>query len=252
MKNTFNKKFFFGLFFYPFVGLVLIGLVVLLAFALDSISPTQKQTEPIKYDTTPTYVNMGTVKMSKYEKIYYTRSRKAPIVIAQYSHTTPNNSSNCFTSLYSKSKRAEEQIRKFAKDNSLEIFTNFIVATDYQYPSHHCEFISFDNYYILGKKINLNKKNKELSFSNSIYKDSITYDKKHKRIKIKYYPNKQEENPKSIYSHRTSPLLHNMLYDVLGTVLKRGYSIKSISSIEFNDERGIYNDTDDSVYVDIE
>lgn len=225
--------------------------MVLLAFALDSISPTPQKPEPIKYDTIPTYVNMGTVKMSKYEKIYYTRSRNAPIVIAQYSQTTPNNSSKCFTSLYSKSKKAEEQIRKFAEDNSLEIFTNFIVATDYQYPSHHCEFISFGNYYILGKKINLNK-NKELSFSNSIYKDSITYDKKHKRIKIKYYPKEQEENPKSIYSHRTSPLLHNMLYDVLGTVLKRGYSIKNISSIEFTDNSDIHNNTDDSVYIDIE
>lgn len=249
MKNTFYKKFFSGFSFYSFAGAVSLGLVVLLAFALDSICPTP--TQPIKYDTIPTYVNMGTVKMSKYEKIYYTRSRKAPIVIAQYSLVTPPNSSECFTSLYSKSQRAEERIKKFAKDNSLEIFTNFIVATDEQHRFSHCESLSLDNYYILGKRNNLSKK-KELSFSNSIYKDSITYDKKHKRIKIKYYPNKQEEKPKSVYSHRTTPLLHNMLFEVLETVQREGYSIKSISSIEFNDEIGIYNATDDCVFVDIE
>jgi len=185
----------------------------------------------ITYSTTPNYSKLKNIK-TKNESISFSRiGEKEPIVIAQYDRALDSDEN--FVIGYNSSKKAQKQVEKFAKENSLAVLTDFVITTksetsdiwtSWTYP------VCFDRFFILGKKISP-QKNKELSFSKSIYKDSITYDKKHKRIKLIYNRRLEKKNKNSLSS---STLFHNMLFDILNIVQRNGYSIKSISSEGFD------------------
>lgn len=176
---------------------------------------------------------------------------KEPIVLAQYDRPIDYHANTGDSSMvYNDSKEAQKQVEKFAKDNYLEILNDFIVTTNNS-PEYGLFPSCFDKFYILGKKNVSHKKNKELSFSNSMYKNSITYDKKHKRIKLKYNRNLEEKSHKhNKDSFSSATLFRNMLFDVLDIVYKNGYSIKSITLEDFIYTFNDYNFID--VSIDIE
>lgn len=188
----------------------------------------------IKYPTAPNYRKIETVK-SKNGSISFNSigiGNKEPLVIAQYDRPIDYLSNTGDSSMvYNDSKEAQKQVEKFAKDNSLEILNDFVASTNYSAESGLIPSC-FDKFYILGKKNVSHQKNKEISFSNSMYKNSITYDKKHKRIKLKYNRNLDEKSHNK-YSFSSATLFRNMLFDVLERVYKNGFSIKSITLEDF-------------------
>lgn len=202
----------------------------------------------ITYPTNSNYHKIKTIKTKNGSLSFSSIGKKEPIVIVQYDRGL--NSEDDFHIGYDSSKKAQEQVEKFAKENSLEILTDFITTSGEfwtsLYTSDDFSPICFDRFFILGKKNVSYPKNKELSFSKSIYKDCITYDKKHKRIELIY----NRDLEKKSHNFSSSILLHNMLFNILDIVQKNGYSIKSISSENFVKRAGSYGFGE--FYIDIE
>lgn len=242
---------------FSWLGFAIVSIILMVSILLitDSIfdwtSKDPYANYRIKYPTTPNYRKIGTVKSKNGSISFYGIGigNKGPIVIAQYDRPIDYDSNTGESSMvYNDSKEAQKQVEKFAKDNSLKILNDFIVSTN---DSTEYGVIPkcFDKFYILGKKNNIShQKNKKLSFSNSMYKNSITYDKKHKRIKLKYNRNLDEKSHK--YSFSSATLFRNMIFDVLERVYKNGFSIKSISVEDFVYGIDSYNYVD--VSIDIE
>lgn len=190
-----------------------------------------KNVRYLTYPTTSNYSKLKTIK-TKNESLSFSRiGEKEPIVIAQYDRALDSNMS--FATGYNSSKAVQKQVEKFAKENSLAILTDFVITTKSETSDIYTSWsypVCFDRFFILGKKKS-HQKNKELSFSNSIYKKSITYDKKHKRIKLIYNRGLEKHNKGNFSS---SALFQNMLFDIVDVVQRNGYSIKSISSEGFD------------------
>lgn len=193
-----------------------------------------KNVRYLTYPTTSNYHRIKNIKTKNGSISFSSIGKKEPIVIAQYDRALDSDEN--FVIGYNSSGEAQRQVEKYAKENSLEVLTDFVITTksetsdmwtSWSYP------VCFDRFFILGKKNISRQKNKELSFSKSIYKDSITYDKKHKRIKL-IYNRSLEKKSHNKNSFSSATLFHNMLFDILNIVQKDGYSIESISSEGFD------------------
>lgn len=242
----------FGWLCFAIVSIILMVSILLITDSIfDWTSKDPYANYRIKYPTTPNYRKIGTVK-SKNGSISFNSigiGNKEPLVIAQYDRPIDYDSGTGESAMvHNDSKEAQKQVEKFAKENSLEILNDFIASTN-DSAEYGVTPKCFDKFYILGKKNNIShQKNKELSFSNSMYKNSITYDKKHKRIKLKYNRNLDVKSHK--YSFSSATLFRNMIFDVLERVYRNGYSIKSISLEDFVFGIDSYNYVD--VSIDIE